>query len=118
MALQLEVAWHWPLLQLCPFAHALHVAPPAPQVSAVRPVSQRLPLQQPWQLLALHVLPEHWLSLHGPFVHAVHDWPPLPHWLVALPGWQTPLAQQPPHVSGPHELAPPLPPPPPVLAPR
>ena len=57
--LQVEPPEQRPLLQVWPAPQALHVAPPAPQVVVVRPVSQRLPLQQPWQLLALQVLPAH-----------------------------------------------------------
>lgn len=130
VALQVEPPAHCPLVQVCPPAHALQVAPPAPQVATDKPVSQRLPLQQPWQLDGLQVLPAHWLSVHVPEVHALHAWPPLPHALTALPGWHTPPAQHPPQVCGPHELAPPppptapppepppLPPPPPTLLPR
>lgn len=100
-------------MQLCPAPHALQVSPPAPQVVVVRPVSHRLPLQQPWQLPGLQVLPAHWLSVHAP-LQALQAWPPLPHAAARLPGWQTPLLQQPAHVCGPHELAPP---PPPVAVP-
>jgi hypothetical protein len=60
------------LVQLSPSPQAVQDAPPAPQVAAVRPVSQRLPLQQPWQLDGLHVLPAHWLSTHAPLLHALH----------------------------------------------
>ena len=48
-----------PLLQVSPDPHVAHIAPPAPHVAVVSPVSQRLPLQQPWQLLELQVLPVH-----------------------------------------------------------
>jgi hypothetical protein len=67
------------LVQLCPSPHEVQVAPPTPQVADVSPVSQRLPLQQPWQLDGLHVLPAHWLSVQAPLLHALHAWPPLPH---------------------------------------
>lgn len=108
-----------PLLQLCPELQVVQLEPPEPQVAVVRPVSQRLPLQQPWQLLGLQVLPVHWLSLQVPFEHALHAWPPLPHALARLPGMQTPFEQQPPQVAGPQELVPPPPPiaPPPVPPP-
>lgn len=97
----------------------VQVAPATPHVAVVRPVSQRLPLQQPWQLLELQVLPVHWLSLQVPFGHEAQVWPPLPHEFVELPGMHTPLEQQPAQVSGPHELVPPPPPvkPPPVPPP-
>ena len=105
-----------PPVQLCPLPQALQVAPPEPHVEVVNPVSQRLPLQQPWQLAGLQVLPVHWLSEHVPLVHALHAWPPLPHAEVVLPGWQTPWAQHPPQLAGPQLLVPP-PPPPPVIPP-
>lgn len=120
--LQVEPPAQSPPLQVCPAPHALQVSPPAPQVVVVRPVSQRLPLQQPWQLPGLQVLPAHRLSVHAP-LHALQVWPPLPHDEAWLPTWQMPFAQQPAQVCGPHELAPPPPPPepppvPPVPPPR
>lgn len=119
--LQLLAVLQRPLVQVWFEPQVVQVAPPEPHVAVVSPVSQRLPLQQPWQLLGLHVLPVHWLSLQVPLVHALHAWPPLPQALVRLPGMQTPFEQQPPHVAGPHELAPPpppvAPPPPPLMPP-
>lgn len=120
-ALQVVPPLQRPPVQLSPLPHASQVAPPEPQVVVVSPVSQRLPLQQPWQLVALQVLPLHWLSEHAPPVHALHAWPPLPQAEVALPGRQTPLAQHPPQLAGPQLLVPPPPPPvdpPPVPPPE
>lgn len=86
MALQVDAPVQCPLVQERPAPQVVQLAPAAPQVAAVRPVSQRLPLQQPWQLDGLQVLPAHWLSVHAPVPHALHAWPPLPQALTWFPG--------------------------------
>ena len=58
-ALQVEPPVQRPLVQAWLALQALQVSPPVPQVAALNPVSQRLPLQQPWQLPGLQVLPVH-----------------------------------------------------------
>ncbi len=86
VALQVEAVVHCPLPHACPLPHSVHCRPRAPQVAGDRPVSQRLPLQQPWQLEGEHVLPAHWLLVQLPLAHGAQAWPALPHADGRLPG--------------------------------